>query len=58
LRLANGRETVDLTRAVLEPVEGQDAPRTIPAEERNEAVAVPALPDGTNVQNIVCATTL
>ncbi|PIP51201.1 hypothetical protein COX10_02585 [Candidatus Berkelbacteria bacterium CG23_combo_of_CG06-09_8_20_14_all_33_15] len=49
--LADGREPVDLVPVVPDPVQVQVAPRTVPAEVRNEAVAAPALPDGTKSDN-------
>ena len=56
-RVSDGREPVDLVPVILVPVHVQVALRTVPVEVRNVAVAVPVLPDGTNVQSIVCATT-
>lgn len=56
-RVSDGREPIDLVPVVLDPVQVQVALRAVPVEVRNVAVAVPVLPNGTSVQNIVCATT-
>ena len=56
-RVSDGRESVDLVPVVLDPVQIQIALRAVPVEVRNIAVAVPVLPDGTNMQSIVYATT-
>jgi len=56
-RVSDGREPVDLVPVVLDPVQVQVALRAVPVEVRNVAAAEPVMPDGTNVQSIVCATT-
>ena len=55
--LADGREPKDPAPVVLDPVQVQVALRAVPVEVWNVAVAVPVLPNGTNVQSIVYATT-
>ena len=55
-RISDGREPVYLVPVVLGPVQVQVALRTVPVEARNVAVAIPVLPDGTNVQSVAHTT--
>jgi len=49
--LADGGEPVEPVPAVLDPVQKQVAPRTVPAEARNAAAAIPVPPDRTKSED-------